>query len=601
MMRIGIVVPCALLVATGSGFAQAPLRPPVFAGRLHATGSGPRAVIAADFDGDGRLDVATANTGSCDMSVLHGDGACGLLEQVRYPVEGSPTALVAADWNGDGRIDLAAACADPPCVSLLIGTGRGDFEALPGPAMETRASRMWTADADGDGHADLLLGLGHDGLVLLKGDGQGGFAAPGHVPVAGGVAGAAVGDLNGDGVPDLIVSSSEAPTMRLLGDGRGGFDDPACLIDECVAQLVLVDANGDGALDMIAVDGVYAGPVSIRLGDGHGSLGPPRLIDGEVQARGVAVVRWNADAAADLMLDGLQGPLVLAGDGRGGFRREDGLVSVSLGTGIATGDFDGDGFTDAAFTAFGADGVVVLSGHEPFLSLAHDEQLPAQGDQLVVEDLDGDGRLDVLSTLSDAEHVAVLRGDGRGGFGPAVALPANARWREPLVRDVDRDGAPDIFVAGAGYGPDTTLFAADIAAADSSEPDLPLQKGFTPPTSIALGDLNGDGLDDLVVVSWFGSVLRFGTADGGFTPAVWLDHGELRAVGVVDLNGDGRLDIVAGGDALPRLVRWLAQPDGTRGEAQAFDEGWGACALAIADFDEDGRADCATIAALSGV
>ena len=91
-------------------------------------GSCPDALVAGDFNGDGRTDLAVANSGSNDVSVLLGNGDGTFQPQVTYAVGSGPDALVAGDFNGDGRTDLAVANSGSNDVSVLLGNGDGTFQ-----------------------------------------------------------------------------------------------------------------------------------------------------------------------------------------------------------------------------------------------------------------------------------------------------------------------------------------------------------------------------------------------------------------------------------------------------------------------------------------
>ena len=84
--------------------------------------------MAADFNGDGRTDLAVANSGTNDVSVLLSNGDGTFQNQVRYAVGDYPIALVAGDFTGDGRTDLAVANAGSYDVSVLLGNGDGTFQ-----------------------------------------------------------------------------------------------------------------------------------------------------------------------------------------------------------------------------------------------------------------------------------------------------------------------------------------------------------------------------------------------------------------------------------------------------------------------------------------
>jgi hypothetical protein len=152
-----------VLVGNGDGTFQPAVQ--------YAVGSGPVAIVAGDFTGDSRLDLAVANNGDGTVSVLMGNGDGTFAPQVTYPVGPTPGAIVAGDFNGDGRLDLAVADGDG--VQLLLGDGDGTFQ----PARTFAAGidgAMVAGDFTGDGKLDLAVTtLG--GVSVLLGNGDGTF------------------------------------------------------------------------------------------------------------------------------------------------------------------------------------------------------------------------------------------------------------------------------------------------------------------------------------------------------------------------------------------------------------------------------------------
>ena len=90
----------------------------------------PQAVTVGDFNGDGRLDLATANTFFSDVSVLLGQGDGTFAAGQRFAADAFPQAVTVGDFNGDGRLDLATANAGSDDVSVLLGQGDGTFRIL---------------------------------------------------------------------------------------------------------------------------------------------------------------------------------------------------------------------------------------------------------------------------------------------------------------------------------------------------------------------------------------------------------------------------------------------------------------------------------------
>src|SRR4051812_2559508 len=194
------------------------------------TGSKPVSVAAADFNGDGYLDVATANQDSHNLvSVLLGNGDGTFRTATTINIGRKPDFIKAADLNADGRPDLVTANKSDNSVSVLLGNGDGTFQS----AAFTVGTNLGpvavdVADFDGDGDLDLAVAdNGASSVTVMLGDGAGGFA-PAAQPVAVGAnpTSVAVADFNGDGRPDLAAVSGGHLTVN-LNAGGGAFGPPA--------------------------------------------------------------------------------------------------------------------------------------------------------------------------------------------------------------------------------------------------------------------------------------------------------------------------------------------------------------------------------------
>jgi hypothetical protein len=227
------------------------------------------------------------------VSILlgNGDGTFGAAQ--KFPVGSYPQSVAVGDFNGDGKLDLAVANTGPrpftdSSVSVLLGNGDGSFQAAQKFPVGSYPQSVAVGDFNGDGRLDLAVASGNVVSVLL-GKGDGTFQAAQNFPAGSSPSSVAVGDVNGDGVPDLVVTSgtqlsdfiTASGTVRvLLGKGDGTFRAfPAGHVSyvpgDFVNSVAVGDFNGDGWLDVVTANATLdagtfnaSGDVSILLNDG---------------------------------------------------------------------------------------------------------------------------------------------------------------------------------------------------------------------------------------------------------------------------------------------------------------------------------------------
>jgi len=206
-----------ILLGNGAGgFTQASNSPTV--------GNSPVYAVTGDFNGDGKTDLAVANQNDATVSILLGNGSGGFTQATGSPISVGygPTSIAVGDLNGDGKLDLAVADSGSTSVAILLGNNDGTFAAPTSSwiALSNPPQSIVIGDFNGDGNADLAAALnGYPGSVaILLGGGQGTFTQPGNSPVAAGngTYSLAVADFNGDGVADLAVTNTEANTASAL-------------------------------------------------------------------------------------------------------------------------------------------------------------------------------------------------------------------------------------------------------------------------------------------------------------------------------------------------------------------------------------------------
>ena len=317
-------------------------------------GREPTAVVAADFDRDGHVDVATADYRSASVSILRGRGDGSLQRRVSYRVARYPAWVLAPDLNGDGWPDLVVSSSDRKgtlAVLLNDGTGR-----LAGGARYP-IDGGWPAmgDVTEDGLLDVVASTDRRrGLAILRGIGGGSFApAP---RVAGPDSGAiALGDVDGDGHLDVAAVTLRDDELALYrGVGDGTFGAPLSyptggdsLVEVTLVDVTLMDLDGDGDLDAVTTD--IDGGRLLVLPNSGGTFGEPvayRMPDGPTSA---LVADFDRDGVLDVATGSVyRDPVVwpgLGGGRLGPFSRIPWFGSV-WGT---VADFDEDGSPDLAF------------------------------------------------------------------------------------------------------------------------------------------------------------------------------------------------------------------------------------------------------------
>jgi alpha-tubulin suppressor-like RCC1 family protein len=644
--------------------------------QIVAVQDAPIELAQGDFDGDGDPDLAVGNYSSSTVSLLRNDGAGAFTLYANLPggPGGGCDVPVVADFDDDGDLDIAVSNVsnDGNCsndtVSVYLGDGAGGFPASAHYGVGCQPQYLALGDLDRDGDEDLVVSNFVGGsLSLLFGDGLGGFQARTDIPISGQPNGLVVGDVNGDQDPDIVVSNFSIDTISvLLGDGTGAFppasqsDYPATAPGQYPR---LGDLDADGDLDIV-VPFSGAGSLAVYRNRGGGIFGSPSEYQAASGAEGCAVADFNEDSKPDVAVvtgQGYDGVLVYLGEGDGRLRgverfpvgfgpsgllsadfngdgHEDiataddpaGAVSVILGTGggsfgpaqvvplqasrpleLASGDFDEDGDLDLAVGCYGSGVVALLTndGAGAFAVYAHlpagiaDFGIGAGADVPVIADFNDDTHLDlaVQNVSNDAncsnDTVTVYLGDGTGSFGGRAEYGVGCSPEYLAMGDLDRDGDEDLVVSNHVSGSLSLLFGDGLGGFPARS-DIPVNGS---PNGIAVGDLNGDSNPDIVSGNYSSQTISIylGDGTGAFPAAEQTDYPASARFSqpsdpyLADLDADGDLDIVFTLHVAGTVGVYLNTGNGTFETVLEFEVLGFPVGLSVADFDEDGRLDLA--------
>ena len=469
----------SVLLGNGDGTFGSPI---VYTSNLLSIYSA--SIAVADFNGDGKLDVALTDTFGSDNAVAialgNGDGTFQNLP-ILYSAGLLPAGVVSLDVNGDGKPDLAVAggygVLSYFSLTTLINRGDGTFpNPINYPVLQLPYSAA-IGDFNDDGHVDIATTsfTQTGGVSVLLGKGNGTFqthvdSLTGQFPTAIGA-----GDFNGDGKVDLVVADA-TPTSQLLstliGNGDGTFQNNISqTIPGILRYLVVGDLNGDGKLDVAAaIDGTNG--VSIFLGHGDGSFAAPVLYPMGSMVGPVLAGDFNGDGKLDLAVGIDSGIAVLLGNGDGTFRPftlVPSLLSSTPGDGLlALADFNGDGKLDIAkITLTGIINVALGNGDGTFQN-SPGFQIPSilNAQSTVAGDFNGDGKPD-LAIASQSDVVTILIGNGDGTFKGHIeySVPSVSNNLNFMVAaDFNGDGALDMALADLGPGEVSVFVNQPVAA-----------------------------------------------------------------------------------------------------------------------------------------
>lgn len=538
----------------------------------------PTSLIVTDINGDGFPDLITTQS-DYGVQIFTGDGDGTFTAQPEILSTNGAQVWVAgvADYNGDGILDIALIGEDG--ISILLGKGVLNYAAavsypVGGLARDVGTSLLLYgesghsllplesygllnpalyADFNGDDKKDFAV-RGGDGITLLPGNGDGTFQSDYAFELNHFSGGLATADFNRDGNTDIAAAVGHGFTRVLLGNGDGAMNvgpDPAPGIANSTSDGVL--ATGDFSSNGFADVTGFEGGAWIQYGDGTGNLGAPFTVpDSSASFCCGASGDFNNDGLSDLALVGVDYAYFLSNQGGGVFS----VFPVPLPDpypptvppqysylhrAISLGDFNGDGFVDAAIATLDGNthivSVQILLGNgdgtfalgqqitpvAKLISSSAPSPTPMSFFTPTIADVNGDGILDIVEP--GAGGVEILYGNGDGTFqAPVEFFAPSQNFAMAAVADFNADGIPD------------------IALSDSAEVSIYYGKkggGYSAPVSYGAGDwpwqmmavdVNNDGVPDLIFASGTDVVVMLNIPPSWFFPRADESGGDARAI-----------------------------------------------------------------------
>jgi len=580
-----------------------------------------RTVAIGDFNGDGLPDIAVAGLGSNFINVLL---ACktgttcvnGFLPAVNYSV-GTPVSVVAADVNGDGKLDLLVVSAGGNSATLFIGHGDGTFStghcAPSGGLCITGLNPVAIAIGNFIGKAKevdmAVVNSGDNTISVFLGNGVG-FNAPKKYAVGNSPTSVAVGDFNGDGFPDLVVTNgADGTAVILLGNGKGTFTAQTPFATGATpVSVAAADFNGDKTLDL-AIANSSGNSVSIFLGVGNGTFQPPTNLSAGLYPQSVAIGDFKNLGHSDLAVaDGSGNNVsVLLSNGDGTFQPGVQYASGAKTVFAAVADMNGNGRQDLvvanADLVPGQVTILYGNGDGTFQSaLSYPTGLNPQG--IVSGDFNCDHKQDLAVVNAGANTVSLLLGNGNGTFQAGSTLNTDNHPVGIVTADFNHDGIPDLAVVNSASGDVTVLLGNSTCAGFNLPVNYNLGAGVNP-VSIAAADFNGDTYMDLVVADAGSStnpggvIVLLNNHDGTFgSPIASSGPTNPNFVAAGDLNADGKQDVVVTNQTTGSVSALLGNGDGTFSLKSNTCVGNTLCkgvpvAVAVADLNGDGKLDLA--------
>ncbi|MDP9191777.1 MAG: VCBS repeat-containing protein [Acidobacteriota bacterium] len=489
--------------------------------------------------------------------------------------------FVAVDLDDDGRSEIVMPGAYSEIVAAGYANGGFDQRQVLTNIYYHGITDAVAADVDGDGGTDVIT-LVWRSLISVVANGDGTFrqiATPlGDVSVLNGRVFA--GDFNGDQWIDVAVLDYHDPWMQIaIGKGDGSFTvRPPIALPRAMHGAAVIDIDGNGKDDVVLVD-----RVELAVYSEGGAARGTRTISGEPWS--VTVADFDRDGRNDLVAGSLTEATVFLSTKEWAVST---TVVLPLGTEysrvpLLAADFTGDGRADiVAHSVASRDMTLLVANADGTFSTGRSFAVGTEsGMHTIAADFDGDGDQDLATSGTSAFQVALNRGDGV--FDAAPSYAARNEAGRLAIGDLNHDGRDDLIVLGGGV--DFRLSGSGGLLGE--------QQTVALPAAVSAGvihDFNGDGHADLFAAGWE-TFLIAGKGDGTFQAPLTIpsyDHW-VSDVAKGDMNNDGHMDVLVAYEfGIISLFR--SRGDGTFARSEYFLK-YHLERMKLADMNEDGFLD----------